>query len=380
MIFKSSKKVYYKKISKINKKGQSILIPLHQFSKQPHQEKTAFNQFHQNNTHTAKNNPSSTNMSNIPHYQQQHQPPPSLMSQQHQKHEHINQESTFSIPGSEQFTSNPLLNIKPISELIPSNSKSHHGRSLNEAGSHLSTNSVSDQASFLNAQKEIKFEEPRKNREPIDYNESILLNKHFNNGNIRNNETAYNNERNSNWRQNGFNVNANYNNNNSYNRENNGRYFDKNYSNQRDNYNGNGGRDSRANFYTKPNRAPLPPSSRGSNEHQTRLLAPEKVTRDENTSSLKQELKSSEPNENKTNGDSSSNKQPHQSDQDEKLSQSKLEDTPNKSDNVIKGEDSKKEINDSTDLVKLSVITESALNIRENSNITTPSEPIENVT
>ncbi len=302
------------------------------------------------------------------HYQQQ--PPPSLMSQQHQKNDHINQESTFSIPGSEQFTSNPLLNIKPISELLPPNSKSHHVRSLNEAGSELSANSVSDQASFLNAQKEIKFEEPRKNREPIDYNESILLNKHFNNGNTRNNETAYNHERNSNWRQNGFNVNTN--NNNSYNRENNGRYFEKNYTNQRDNYNGNGGRDSRANFYAKQNRAP-PPSTRGQNEHLARPLAPEK------TSILKHELKSSEPNETKTNGDSSSKKQSHQSDQDEKVSQPNLVETPNKSGNAIKA-DLEKKTDDNPDLVKISVKAESALNIRENSNITTPSEPIKNVT
>lgn len=99
------------------------------------------------------------------------------------------QENIFStIPGSDQFASNTLLNIKQSNENI------NGARSL-----HI-------EASNNNFKSEVNFEEPRKNREPIDYNESLLLNKHFNNVSTRNSVTSgnYNN-----WRENGFNNNNN---------------------------------------------------------------------------------------------------------------------------------------------------------------------------
>ena len=254
-------------------------------------------QFHQNNNQPHLNNNNiNNNYNNISHHhhlqtsqpppplpslmhQHHSQPPPSLMQQQQQqqqhKNENLSQESIpFSIPGSEQFTSNPLLNIKPISELMPPNSKSHHTRnnlneSMSSSSSGVITTGQSGAQPLVNIQKEIKFEEPRKNSEPIDYNESVLLNKHFNNGNLNiirneNNAPQYSNRRSGGGGggENGFNNNYN------------GRYSDKPQSNYRD-YNGNGdrSRDSRTSYYAKTDEA----RSRRSNERQSqRQFTPER--------------------------------------------------------------------------------------------------------
>ena len=215
---------------------------MHQIQKPSQQENQTFNQFNQ-------------------HHQ------PSLINQI----KIDNDSNSFSIPGSEQFTSNPLLNIKPINELM--SVKSHHNRNFNEnfrpndpsflANGAYNTNSSNSAPSQIT--KEIKFEEPRVNKEPIDYNESILLNKHFNNGNIRNLPGNYNSNtpnRNSGWRENASN------------RDTNNRNFDKNssYSNNsgyRENYNrsnqGNQSRDFRTN-YNAYSRRPYSPDRALKNE------------------------------------------------------------------------------------------------------------------
>jgi hypothetical protein len=303
-------------------------MPMHQF----HQNN---NQSHLNSTHNNYNNinhhahlqtsqppPPPSSLPSLMH-QQHSQPPPSLMQQQQQKkNENLSQEAvTFSIPGSEQFTSNPLLNIKPISELMSTNSKSNHTRnSLNESTSSsgpITMGQSGAQPLLVNTQKEIKFEEPRKNSEPIDYNESVLLNKHFNNGNpnmIRNENNApqYSNRRS----ENGF-TNNNYN----------GRYSDsKNHSNYRD-YNGNGdrGRDTRASYNSKTNEA----TSRRSNERQSqRQFTPERDD-DKNRSPqrLNEHDKKSTDNSKKVNVDSPSKRPSAAANQDS----NNIENTPSNS-------------------------------------------------